>query len=341
MSPKLPRVPDRAEVTVPKGFDVPDKQHQEILRSGVEKWNGWRKDNPNIRPKLGYTRFRRVDFSGYNFDNAYLPFSILSRCKFEKASFRNADLRGASLRRADLTNAHLDGAILRHTSLAECIVKDAVFTDCNIYGISAWNLLGEPKDQSNMIIRAKIEEPGITVDDLEVAQFIFLLLSNPKIREVLETVTSKTVLILGRFTEERKRVLDALRTRLRNRNFVPIIFDFEKPSSRNLTETVTTLAHMARFVIADITDAKSIPQELQSIIPGLPSLPVQPVILDSQYEYPMFKDFLDYPWVLMPYRYKNLEELLSSLEEKVITPALNKAQDIEERRKAIEREMTK
>jgi hypothetical protein len=192
-----------------------------------------------------------------------------------------------------------------------------------------------------MIIRAKIEEPVITVDDLEVAQFIFLLLSNPKIRDVLETVTSKTVLILGRFTEERKRVLDALRTRLRNRNFVPIIFDFEKPSSRNLTETVTTLAHMARFVIADITDAKSIPQELQSIIPGLPTLPVQPVILDSQYEYPMFKDFLDYPWVLMPYRYKNLEELLSSLEEKVITPALNKAQDIEERRKAIEREMTK
>ena len=59
-----------------------------------------------------------------------------------------------------------------------------------------------------MIIRATFEEPGITIDDIEVAQFIFLMLNNPKIRGVLESVTSKVVLILGRFTEERKKVLD-------------------------------------------------------------------------------------------------------------------------------------
>jgi hypothetical protein len=55
----------------------------------------------------------------------------------------------------------------------------------------------------------------------------------------------------------------------------------------------------------------------------------------------MFKDFLDYPWVLMPYRYESLEELLVSLEDEFIAPAINKAQEIEERRKAIEKEMTK
>jgi len=32
-----------------------------------------------------------------------------------------------------------------------------------------------------MIIRATFEEPGITIDDIEVAQFIFLMLNNPKI----------------------------------------------------------------------------------------------------------------------------------------------------------------
>lgn len=341
MSPKLCRVPDRTELTVPKGFDIPNNQHQEMLRSGVEIWNRWREDNPNIRPKLGYTRLRRIDLSGYNFDNAYLPFSILSRCKFERASFRNADLRGASLRRADLTNAHLDGAVLRHASLAECIVKDAVFTDCDIYGISAWNLLGEPRDQSNMIIKATLEEPGITIDDLEVAQLIFLLLNNPKIREVLESVTSKTVLILGRFTEERKKVLDALRTRLRIRNFVPIVFDFEKPVSRDLTETISILAHMARFVIADITDAKSVPQELQKIVPNLPSLPVQPIILKNQYEYAMFKDFGGFLSVLPPYPYQDTAQLLESLEEQVIDPALDKAEEISERRRAFEKELAK
>jgi hypothetical protein len=55
----------------------------------------------------------------------------------------------------------------------------------------------------------------------------------------------------------------------------------------------------------------------------------------------MFKDFLDFPWVLLPYRYDSLEGLLAVLEEKVILPAMRKAEEIEERRKAIEEEITK
>ena len=44
------------------------------------------------------------------------------------------------------------------------------------------------------------------VDDLEVAQFIYLLLNNQNVRQVIDTITSKIVLILGRFTPERKAV---------------------------------------------------------------------------------------------------------------------------------------
>lgn len=133
--------------------------------------------------------------------------------------------------------------------------------------------------------------------------------------------------------------MDALRKDLRKRGFLPILFDFDKPAS--LTETVSTLAHLARFVIADITDAKSIPQELQHIVPNLPSLPVQPIILSSQNEYGMFNDFRDYPWVLPLYGYDSLKALLAVLEEKVIEPAVHKAEEIEEQRKAVEEEIAK
>jgi len=68
---------------------------------------------------------------------------------------------------------------------------------------------------------------------------------------------SKVVLILGRFSEERKPILDALREALRARRYVPILFDFSGPESRDTTETVTLLARMARFVVADLTDPGS------------------------------------------------------------------------------------
>jgi hypothetical protein len=166
------------------------------------------------------------------------------------------------------------------------------------------------------------------VDNLEVAQFLYLLLYNERIRQVLDTITSKVVLILGRFTAERKAVLDAIRDSLRQRDYLPVLFDFDKPASRNITETVSTLAHMARFVIADITDAKSIPHELQRIVPDLPSVPVQPLLLASDYEYGMFEDFKYYPWVLEVYRYEDSHELLTSLEAKIISPAEAKAREL-------------
>jgi len=117
-----------------------------------------------------------------------------------------------------------------------------------------------------------------------VAQFVYLLLNNAKIRDVIDTVTAKAVLILGRFTDKRKQILDAIRDRLSGEDYVPIIFDFDKPSSRHLTETVSTLAHLCRFIIADVTDPKSIPQELMKIIPQLPSVPVQPILLKGKDE---------------------------------------------------------
>ena len=52
---------------------------------------------------------------------------------------------------------------------------------------------------------------------------------------------------------------------------------------------------MARFVIADISDAKSVLQELQAIVPVLPSVPIQPVIIASQEEPGMFDHFRHYP----------------------------------------------
>jgi hypothetical protein len=133
------------------------------------------------------------------------------------------------------------------------------------------------------------------------------------------------------FTPERKAILNAIKEELRNHDYLPILFDFEKPSSRNTTETVTLLARMARFIIADITDAKSVPQELYAIVPHLPSVPVQPLLEYSQKEYGMFESLNSYPSVLDTYYYDSIGEVLTSIKEKVIDPAEAKIRELDKR----------
>ena len=148
-----------------------------------------------------------------------------------------------------------------------------------------------------------------------------LLLNSRKIRSVVDTVTSKLVLILGRFTADRKTILDSVRRELRLLGYVPVLVDFEGPESRDITETVVTLAHMARFIIADLTDARSVPQELASVVPFLPSVPVQPLLCAGHAEFGTFDHFRRYPWVLEPAVYTDEADLLRRLKERVIDPA--------------------
>lgn len=151
---------------------------------------------------------------------------------------------------------------------------------CSVHGISVWDVKLKGAIQSNLVITPR-GESVIQVDNLEVAQFIYLLLNNERIRHVIDTITSKVVLILGRFTPERKVVLDAIREKLRERDYLPVLFDFEKPESKDLTGTVSTLANMARFIIADLTDPSSVPHELATVVPST-VVPVQPILLEEQ-----------------------------------------------------------
>ncbi len=307
-----------------------DPKHVARLKQGVTAWNAWRRRYPKLKPDLSRAllvdlELRGINLADANLERTNLRQATLSRADFTRANLKRADLRAASLRRARLDHANLSGAILRHASLAEVSLEGCLLTGCEIYGVAAWNLKGEPKDQSNLIIRATREEPAVTVDDLEVAQFVYLLLHNDKIRNAIDTVGKKAVLILGRFTTERKAVLDTLRDELRTRGYLPMLFDFDKPAQRDLTETIVALAHMSRFIIADLTEPRSIPQELTAIIPDLPSVPVVPIVLATQKAYALFEHWKRYPWVLPVVKYRDIPDLLARLQKSVIERAERKA----------------
>jgi hypothetical protein len=122
--------------------------------------------------------------------------------------------------------------------------------------------------------------------------------------------------------------------------FAPGWFDFSVPATRDITETVSLLARMARFIIADLTDPSSIPKELEAIVPHL-AVSVQPLLEGASRPYAIFKDYWKYDWVLPVCWYEALEPLLATLAEKVIAPAEGKVKALEGRRRMIEAELTK
>ena len=183
---------------------------------------------------------------------------------------------------------------------------------------------GAARELQRDLVVTPDDQAVVTVDRIEVAQFIYLLLSNPKIRDVIDTVCDKAVLILGRFSAERLAVLHALRDALRQRGFVPIVFDFDKPRSQDVTETVKTLAALSRFVVADMSNPRSNPLELQATVPDF-MVPMVPILAAGEAPFAMFKDlWVKYGWVLDPLEYASTDELLAVLDAAIVGPALAK-----------------
>lgn len=99
-------------------------------------------------------------------------------------------------------------------------------------------------------------------------------------------------------------------------------------TSKDLTGTISTLANIARFVIADLTDPSSVPHELATVVPTT-VVPVQTIILAGRHEYAMFTDLKKrYHWVLALHEYKSQELLIGELGEAVISPAEAKSKEL-------------
>ncbi len=279
---------------------------------------------------------RRAVFRGASLKNAILIETDLQEAELNSAYLNNANLSKAKLLRANLSNAYLQRAILhetnmRYTNLIDTNLERAELDACEIYGISAWGLEINGATQTNLILTID-DQASVTVDNLATAQFIYLLLKNENMRDVINSTTRKLILILGDFKPRNKAILNAIKKELAQKyKYVPIIFDFEKPESRNLTETVMAIAHLARFVIADITDAGSVADELARITSQLKRLPVQPLLRNTKTEYGLFRDLTSECQMLPIYRYRHRKDLLVSLAEKVIAPAEAKAIELQQR----------
>jgi uncharacterized protein YjbI with pentapeptide repeats len=112
-----------------------DETQLQLIRSSVQKWNVWRRENDQIPTDLHGADLSGAYLRGAYLNGAHLRRANLSRADLSRADLSGADLngahlsranlRGADLSRADLNGAYLSGAHLSHANLDDAHLSDA------------------------------------------------------------------------------------------------------------------------------------------------------------------------------------------------------------------------
>jgi uncharacterized protein YjbI with pentapeptide repeats len=305
-----------------KGADLRGTSHNHTDFSGADL-----RDANFSDTFAGGGSFAGAKLGGARLGSAVLSQADLNGADLEKAILRGADLTGANLENANLSGADLGGADLSKTQLARANLTKARIVDCAVFGVSAWGAELKGAIQRDLRI-TDLGEPLVVVDDLELAQFTYLLIQNRKLRTIINEIASKIVLILGHFPGDREAILKAMREAIREAGYTPVLFDSEPRRGREIIEIMWTLARMARFVIADFTEASSVPHELRAVVPDLPHVPVQPLLMAGESEGKVIDQLRRNRSVLSMYRYKNAERLIDALHSRVLEPAEAMAREL-------------
>ena len=149
--------------------------------------------------------------------------------------------------------------------------------------------------------------------------------------EIMSELSKRRVLILGRFTDRRKKILEAIKQHLSKHpnQYIPELFTFEKPDNRDLTESIIGFAALSRFIIADLSEPKSVQSELQAIVPNFLSIPVISIINKTGRVYATYSSIERRENVIKPsIRYDNLVDLLEKLDKSIVPKAEEKIAEI-------------
>lgn len=317
------------------------------------------------KARLDGARFLNVNFNEAILGGISMDNSIIRDVTFDNADLMDAFIQNSQINEGSMTNANLYGAHLKGTRLIDLDIsytnlngadlRAATMDNVKVTGTSAWALeIDSETKQKNLkivpffypfqnVLYEGDDSIVITCNDIETAQLLYLLTRrnekdrSEKVRQVIDSVTDKIVLILGNFRRDRKLTLKKIRQKLSEMNYVPVIFDFSVPKNRDMVETVAVLAGLSRFVIADFTSQSSIPLESMLIIPGY-KVPFKPVVKKGYRIFAMFSDLGEkYDWVLDKWEYKDNDHLLKGIKRNIIDPCERKCREYNVRKAKLEK----
>ena len=144
-----------------------NQKHLTKLGEGVEAWNQWRKENPDIKPDL-----KSVDLEKSNLSGAEFAETDLKRANLSDANLTNANFSAANLADAYLYHANLTAANFRNTNLTDANLSDANLTNANF---SAANITDAYLYRANLtaanFINACLERADLSFANLKDTNF--------------------------------------------------------------------------------------------------------------------------------------------------------------------------
>ena len=134
-------------------------EHLELLMQGIEHWNRWREEHPDVRPDLSDAVLQRAKLGGANFSSADIRRADLREAELCRTNLRAAHLRRAILYRADLSAADLSEANVAKANLIGANLHGANLSDADLRGaLLSWAILKSANLQGTNLRRASLRQ---------------------------------------------------------------------------------------------------------------------------------------------------------------------------------------
>jgi uncharacterized protein YjbI with pentapeptide repeats len=188
--------------------------HLSKLKEGVEEWNKWRKDHPDVVPdlsgvKLIGAKLSRAFLNRAKLSRAYLRGVFLNRAKLSGANLSEANLEGAQLIGAKLIGANLSGAFLKRVKLSRANLSETNLSRVDLSGaklseanLSRAKLIGAQLIGANLS-RANLSGANLNCANLNRSYLIGANLSMADFRKanLSDADLSNTSITAAQFTD--------------------------------------------------------------------------------------------------------------------------------------------
>lgn len=169
-----------------------NQEQLEILKQGVDVWNKWRAENPDVEIDLSGADLYGLDLSRANLESANLNGANLEGANLEGANLEGAQFVFARLTRANLRGANLEETDLSYSNLDEADLDDTYFEEWEAEEDCAESLVEEIRAEKAFKEKYKISIVHARLLSKRFASTFLVQLYLPQLREeVLKRINAQ------------------------------------------------------------------------------------------------------------------------------------------------------